>query len=101
MTRKRVWKEVTTFSMSNYDHNYIEDVIKNFEELAKQYPKARIVERFEDYADYKVISVQVERDETDAEMQKRETEEAVQAERNRAYRLAQFEALQKEFGGKQ
>ena len=100
MARKKVWKEVTTRSVGLYSYTQLEDMVTDFKNLSKQYPGARVVERCEDYSEYKVISIQVERDETDAEMQKREAQEAVQEERNKAHRLAQFQALQKEFGAK-
>jgi hypothetical protein len=96
MARKKVWKEVTTRSVGLYSYTQLEDMVTDFKNLSKQYPGARVVERCEDYSEYKVISIQVERDETDAEMQKREAQE----ERNKAHRLAQFQALQKEFGAK-
>src|SRR5476651_1364352 len=100
MARKKVWKEVSTRSVGNYTYSQLDDMIADLQKLSKQYPGARVVERCEDYSEYKVISIQVERDETDAEMQKREAQEAVQEERNKAHRLAQFQALQKEFGDK-
>lgn len=99
MARKKIWVEVTTITMSYFDYDPITDVIARLTEISTKYPGARIVERGEDYSDYKVMAVQIYRDETDAEMEKREQQEAAQHERNQQLKRAQYEQLKREFGG--
>jgi hypothetical protein len=98
MARQKKWKGVTSFSMSNFDYDSLDDVIEKFKKLSEQYPGARVKERFEDYSENMVIELQVLTDETDAEMNKREADEAKQAERLLAQKRAQYAELKKEFG---
>jgi len=91
MTRKKVWERVESRSASYYDFDMLDDVIKDLQNIAKRYPGARI--NTSDEHGYQVMGIEIERDETDTEMKKREHLEAGRT----AQRRAQYEALKKEF----
>lgn len=92
LQRKKVWAQVATRSATYYDFDSLVDVIADLQELSKEYPGARI----NSYTDYDqiVMGIEIERDETDAELRKREREEASSLTRKRA----QYETLKKELG---
>jgi hypothetical protein len=101
MPRKNVWKEVTSISMYCFERTTVEAMVEKFTEMAANYPGARIVKSYYPYEDQPYFSVQIEVPETDKQMQEREAQEAEQQRRQEERDRAEFERLNKKFGGNQ
>jgi arabinogalactan endo-1,4-beta-galactosidase len=101
MPRKNVWREVGSISMYTFEHTTVDAMAKKFKEMAKDYPGARIVKCYYPYEEQPYFSVQQEQPESDKEMEAREAQEAEQAERLAARDRAEFDRLQKKYGGTQ
>jgi hypothetical protein len=94
LQRKKIWQRVETRSASHYDHDSLIDMIADLQELSERYPGARI-NTYHEY-DSEYMAIEIERDETDVELKRRETEEAARV----VQRRKNYEALKKEFGDK-
>jgi hypothetical protein len=92
LQRKKMWKQVAHRSVTYYDHDKIEDMLADLQKIADAYPGAR-VNTYEEYGST-VMSFEIEREETDAELKRREEAEVAGLARKRA----QLAALKKELG---
>lgn len=98
MPRKNVWVEVDSLSYYELDGTKVKGLAERLLEMERQHPGARMVEGQYAYETTTYLSIQAERPETDAEMQKREVLEERAAAEEAARKRRQFEALKKELG---